>query len=208
MKFPLLLDKSLIEIYHYQKMLTIMKLKYYSSSLLLLSLLWSCTHISDSTNTEEQAYFPVKEFVEVQIPKLNGKSVTKIININGKKEKSEITPTQEEWMKELDFFLQIDINKPIFSSSYDTQRSEKYLIHELKEGEKAKIKKIVVHYINGKVKEISFVLKTQNPFYSSQTRGVLMIHGLTGEIDTYTLENIQEIVFFSPNRMIISASIK
>lgn len=185
-----------------------MKLKYYTSSLLLLSLLWGCTHISDSPNTSEPAYFPVKEFVEVQIPKLNGKSVFKVININGEKEESEITPTQEEWMKELDFFLQIDINKPIFSDAYDTQRSEKYLIHELKEGEKGKIKKIVVHYINGEVKEISFVLKTQNPFYSSQTRGVLMIHGLTGEIDTYTLENVQEIVFFRPNRMIISASIK
>lgn len=185
-----------------------MKLKYYSISLLLLSLLWSCTHISDSTNTAEPAYFPVKEFVEIQIPKLNGKSIIKEISINGKIEKSEKTPSTEEWMKELDFFLQADINKPILSGSYETQRSEKYLIHELKEGEKGKIKKIVVQYRGEEIKEISFLSKTQNPFYSSQTRGVLMFHGLTGEIDQYSLENTQEIVFSKPNRMIISASIK
>ena len=185
-----------------------MKLKIYSSSMLILSILWSCTNISDSNRAVETNYFPVKEFVEVQIPKLNGKSVIKEININGEKEKSKKTPTQEEWIKELDFFLQADINSPVLSDSYDTQRSEKYLIHELREGEKGKIKKIVVQYMDEQVKELSFVLKTENPFYSSQTRGVLMFHGLTGEIDQYVLESIQEVVFSKPNKMIVRASIR
>lgn len=185
-----------------------MKLKIYSSSMLFLSILWSCTNISDSNSAVESNYFPVKEFVEVQIQKLNGKSVIKEININGEKEKSKKTPTQEEWIKEFDFFLQADINSPVLSDSYDTQRSEKYLIHELREGEKGKIKKIVVQYMDEQVKELSFVLKTENPFYSSQTRGVLMFHGLTGEIDQYILESIQEVVFSKPNKMIVRASIR
>jgi hypothetical protein len=185
-----------------------MKVKYYASSLLIMSVLWSCTNISDSTSTEDSAYFPVKEFIEVKIPKLEGKSVLKEININGEKERSETTPTMDEWMKEFDLFIQADINRPVLSGAYDTQRSEKYLIHSLKEGEKGKIKKIVVQYVGEHISQLSFISKTENPFYSSQVRGVLMFHGLTGEIDQYSLENIQEVVFSKPNKMIVSASIR
>ncbi|MFD2200453.1 hypothetical protein ACFSKV_02670 [Shivajiella indica] len=183
-------------------------MRYYSSLLLMLSIFWSCSNISNTNGTEETAYFPFKDFVEVQIPKLEGKSVYKVININGKKETSQITPTQEEWMKDLDSFLQVDINKPALSGAYETQKSEKYLIHELKEGEKGKIKKIVVQYEGGEVKQISFISKTENPFYSSQSRGVLMFDGETGEIFQYSLENIQEIIFSKPNKMIVNASVE
>jgi hypothetical protein len=185
-----------------------MKVKYYASGLLILSILWSCTNISDSNSTSETNYFPVKEFIEVQIPKLEGKSVIKEIIINGEKERSEITPSIDEWMKEFDLFIQADINRPILSGAYDSQRSEKYLIHSLKEGEKGKVKKIVVQYVGEHISQISFISKTENPFYSSQVRGVLMFHGLTGEIDQYSLENIQEVVFSKPNKMIVSASIR
>jgi hypothetical protein len=185
-----------------------MKAKYYASSLIILTMLWSCTNISDSNSSEGTTYFPIKEFIEIQISKLEGKSIAKEIIINGKKERSETTPTMDEWVKEFDLFIQSDINRPLLSGAYDTERSEKYLIHSLKEGEKGKVKKIVVQYVGEHISQISFISKTENPFYSSQVRGVLMFHGLTGEIDQYSLENIQEVVFSKPNKMIVSASIK
>lgn len=184
-----------------------MNVKYYLSSLLVLSMCWSCSNISDSAKGVETSYFPIKEFVEAKIPVIEGKTLRKEININGKNETTTDIPNAEEWLKELDFFLQADINKAVLANAYETERSEKFLIHELKEGEKGKVKKLVIQYLNGEVKQISFNALTKNPFYSSKTRGVLVLHSETREIDQYTIENIQEVVFSKPNKLVISATV-
>lgn len=184
-----------------------MKLNSLFSSIFLLFFIWGCSNLSEGDVDNEPAYFPIKEFVEVVAENSVGKKLSKEVNINGEKDRVTTTPTSEEWLKELGFFMEADINNPAFAQSYHTERSESVLIHELKEGEKGKVKKIVVKYIEGKVKEISFRSKTENPFYSSKTRGVMIFHSEYGELDQFSIENIQEVVFSKPNKLIISASI-
>lgn len=185
-----------------------MKLKYYLFVILISVISWSCGVDSGSNNGEEVIYFPLKEFVEVNAEKLQGKSLIKEVNVNGQKENFTVTPSDEEWLKELDFFIQTDINRPSLANAYETQKSERYLIHSLKEGEKGKVKKIVVEYFEGNVKLISFQTKSENPFYSSQTRGVLSMHGVTGLIDSFSVETFQEVIFSKPNRMVVTGHVK
>ncbi|MBW3467676.1 hypothetical protein [Arthrospiribacter ruber] len=184
-----------------------MKLKYLISSLTLLWWLAACTDISNDRDSNEPAYFPIKEFTEVAVEKAYGKKLVKEVNINGQKDRTTTSPTEEEWLQELSFFLDADINRPALAQSYQTQRSESTLVHELKEGEKGKVKKMTVKYLEGNVKEVSFRSETKNPFYTSQTRGVLIFHSESGKLDQYSVENIQEVVFSRPNKVIISASI-
>lgn len=182
-------------------------MKYFFSSVIFLTLLWGCNNISESGKSEEPSYFPVKEYVEVHAAKLDGKTLYKEVTINGETEKTEGPVTVDQLMKELDFFIKADINSPALSDAYDTERSRRYLIHTLKEGAKGKVKKIVVQYYDEDVKEISFHMKTENPFYESETRGVLLWHASLWLIHQYNIEHYQKVKFMKPNRMIIKGDI-
>lgn len=182
-------------------------MKYYLL-LISISLIISGCSVSDSNISEsESVYFPLKDYFEVQALQLDGKGVNKEITVNGEREKIQKALSSEEWLKELEFFIQADINRPSLAGSYETKRSEKALIHELKPGEKGKIQRIVVNYNGKEVKDISFVSKSDNLFYSTETRGILYNQSLTGIIDNYVIETMQKVVFLKPNKIIITASI-
>lgn len=185
-----------------------MKVRNYLLPVFMFALFWSCSGNLGTAGGEEANYFPVKDFIEVQAQKLSGRTIYKEVNVNGEKESSTQVLNEEDWLKELDFFIQADINRPALASAYETQRSDRFLIHELKEGEKSKIKKVVVEYVRGDMKQISFQSKTENPFYTSQTRGIVILHGQTGLIDNFSVETIQEVIFSKPNKIVISAHVK
>lgn len=169
---------------------------------------WSCqTEDQGQKSKSEPAYFPLKEFVEVQAAKSSGKSIRKMVVINGEKETSEIVRNENDWLQELDFFIGADINTNALSQSYNTERSPEALIHTLKDGENGRIKKIVVKYEGGQVKSVSFHAKTENLIYTSETRGVLFTQAITGNLDNYVIENTQEVVFLKPNRLVVNASV-
>ncbi len=155
----------------------------------------------------EPAYFPLKEFIEVQAKRLDQKGISKLVEIKGTLQKVEEKLSEEEWLLELDLFLQADINKSALGQSYDIHRSEEYLIHELKPGENGKIKKLVFRYEGDQVKEISFQAETDNMFYNSKTRGVLYTHSKTGLLEQINIEAIQKVVFLTPNKMVIKGSV-
>jgi hypothetical protein len=185
-----------------------MKLRIYLIALVIGFVCWGCNEDTGSDSREESIYFPMKEFVEVHADKIKGKSLIKEVNVNGQKEMTTITPSAEDWLDELDFFIQADINRPALASAYQTEKSDRFLIHTLKEGEKGKVKKIVIEYLKGDIKQVSFQSQSKTPFYTSKTRGLIAIHGVTGLIDNYSVENIQEVIFSKPNRMVISGHVK
>ncbi|TVP48285.1 MAG: hypothetical protein EA341_11200 [Mongoliibacter sp.] len=184
-----------------------MKSKYLLCSFVLLLSLWGCSNISEEGESNEPIYFPLKEFVEVLVENVEGKSLLKEVIINGERERVTTIPSEEEWLKELSFFIEADINSPALAQSYKTDRSENILVHELKEGEKGKVKRIVVKYHEDKVTQISFRMKTENPFYSSETKGLLVFHAESGKLDQFSIDNYQDVVFSKPNKLIISASV-
>jgi hypothetical protein len=168
--------------------------------------IWSCGENTNLAN-EEAIYFPLKDYIEVKTQNLDSTYVVKEITINGEKERVEKIMGTEDWIRELELFTQADLNRPSLAKSYETKRSKEYLIHELKPGEKAKIQKVVVRYEDEIIKELSFHAKSENPFYQSETRGVLFNRSNTGDLDHYILDSYQKVVFMKPNRMVIRASI-
>ncbi|WP_194973696.1 hypothetical protein [Aquiflexum lacus] len=182
-------------------------MKYY---LLLISigfLVIGCSVGENKPGLSEPVYFPLKDYFEVQALQLDGKGVSKEITVNGEKEKIKKTLDSDGWLREFEFFIEADINSSSLAGSYETRRSEKAIIHELKPGEKGKIKRIVVNFDGEEVKDISFVSRTENLFYSSETRGVIYNQSLTGKLDNYVVETMQKVVFLKPNKMIITAAI-
>ncbi|MDO9552740.1 hypothetical protein [Rhodonellum sp.] len=181
----------------------------FSFSLILVVFLLGCNGGKDQAKVldTEPAYFPIKEFIEDQAKRLDKKGVRKRIEIKGKSQDVEKTLTTEDWLVELDFFVKADINRSSLANSYKTQRSEKFLIHELKPGEKGKVKKIVVGYEDKLIKQISFQMETDDTFYHSGTRGVLYTHSETGLLDQFSIEGTQKVIFFSPNKITVKASV-
>lgn len=181
----------------------------YLFSLVLVVFLLGCNGEKDQARilNTESAYFPIKEYIEDQAKKLDKKGVRKHIEVKGKSQDVEKTLSAEDWLLELDFFVKADINKSSLANSYETQRSDKFLIHELKPGEKGKVKKIVVGYEGKLIKQISFQMETDDTFYTSETRGVLYTHSETGLLDQFSIEGIQKVIFFPPNKITVKASV-
>src|SRR5690554_4756885 len=91
-------------------------------------------------------YFPLKAFVEKQVKLLDGAKVSKSIAIKGEEDHIEVFMDAEAWRKELDIFIQSDINKASLASSYDIEESPGLTIHRLKPGEKSSIQEIRIAY--------------------------------------------------------------
>lgn len=183
-----------------------MNLKVFCSLLLLILVSAGCR--VESTDEIKAAYFPIADYIEVIAEELVGKTLIKEVRVNGKNERMTTQPTFEEWLQELDFFLKADINTASLANSYETTKQGDILTHELKPGERNKVKKIVVKYRNENIQEITFLIETTNPFYTSMTKGVLIHHGETGKVDQYAIENVQDVLFAKPNHLSIFGSIQ
>lgn len=178
--------------------------------ILLISLgffISGCTVGDSNPNEVEPIYFPLKDYFEVQALQLDGKGIIKEVTVNGEKEMIQKNLDSDGWSKEFEFFIQADINRASLAGAYDTKKSEKTIIHELKPGEKGKVQRIVINYLGKEIRDISFVSKTSNIFYTTETKGILFNQSQTGKPDNYLVETMQKVVFLKPNKMLISASI-
>ena len=184
-----------------------MRMKHNFIAVLILIIVVGCSSENEAGKQSETVYFPLKDYIEVTASGLEGVGIIKELNVNGEKEIIRDTLTSENWLKELDFFIKADISRPSLSASYETQRSPEYLIHTLKEGEKGEVQKIVVKFEEKIIKEVSFVIKNSNMFYNSEIRGVIFNQSLTGKLDHYAVETIQQVIFLKPNKMILKASV-
>lgn len=183
-------------------------MKYLNYIAVLILLIVGCTESNKTVQESEVLYFPLKDYVDVLALKLDGRVLNKEVTFNGEKETFIDTLNSENWLQELDFFIQADINKPSLKSAYDTQKTDRAITHQLKKGEKGKTKKIVVNYRGGEVKDITFISSSSNLFYTTETKGIIYNQSLNGEFDSYMVETTQKVIFFKPNKMIVIGSVK
>ncbi|AWW30508.1 hypothetical protein DN752_10435 [Echinicola strongylocentroti] len=181
--------------------------------MLLLGLLFSCDNGEKqplANPTQIDKYFPLKDFVINQLDKLNNHQVQKVTVINGEEETTEVTLTKEQWRKELDAFIQADINKAANSTAYEEQKNGKEKVYRLKPEAKGNIKEIKVTYLSpdsNKVMEVTFVAKSENFFYESSTTGTLHFNESTGLISTYSVAGTQKVWFLSPNEIRVQGKV-
>ncbi|GGF34738.1 hypothetical protein [Echinicola rosea] len=181
--------------------------------MLLLGLLFSCDNGEKqplANPTQIDKYFPLKSFVVNQLDELKDHKVRKTTMINGTEEAMEVTLSKEQWRKELDAFIQADINKAANSTAYEEQKNGKENIYRLKPEAKGNIKEIKVTYLSAntdKVKQVTFLAKSKNLFYESSTKGTLTIDESTGVISTYSVAGTQKVWFLSPNEILVKGNV-
>jgi hypothetical protein len=136
-----------------------------------LYLFISCQSATDTTQIS--TYFNLKGFIETQIKELNKRKplVKKRMSIDGASDSKEITDIN--WAKELELFLQADLNKQAYQLSYDiSQPAPNTFLYTLKKGEKLPIKtlKVVVDEVSKQPKRIEVVQTEENKLYQSEKR--------------------------------------
>src|SRR5690554_2500493 len=127
---------------------------------LLLGLLWSCEQGKQQpldNPTQIDKYFQLKDFVEGQVSRLDHATVRKTMGIKGEQEVLQQQFNSDEWRRELDVFVQADINKASLASAYETIKNDTLTLHQLKPGEKSSVQEISVSYQAGKINRISFI---------------------------------------------------
>ncbi len=170
----------------------------------LIALLTAC----DVTTTEQQpnVYFDTKTVIDTQITLLNRAKpmVQKTVLLDNRNQTQRLTDI--DWKHELDLFLQADINKPAFRTSYTINRPDSltYLYRVKPDPKKLAVQSltIVLDSATRKPARITATLQSQNPLYKSERR-LLLECGQTKtrqwRVTHYRVEGFRELTFFGRN---------
>lgn len=171
---------------------------------LLILFLGACSKTEQApldNPTQLNKYFPMARFVQEQISLLDGKEVSKKITIQGKEETLTMEMDAEEWRKELDLFIQADINKNSLATSYTTQDNEQLLQHTLIPGEKGEIQTMTIHRSGEIINRVDFSFKKKNLFYLSEGSGSLEMTFDGKRLSSYQVNGYQKVWFLPANIM-------
>ena len=178
--------------------------------LLLVAILISCKKdekLAFANPTQIDAYFPLSDFLQESVGKLEFAEVVKEIRFNDDTEIVDFTLDSLAWRQELDFFFQADINKAALASSYETKGEPGLLIHQLKPNEKGVIKLIKVRKQSGKVVAITVLSVISNLFYKSTVEGMIKMDD-NEEVSSYELSGDQKVWFLQATKFHVEGKVK
>ncbi len=151
-------------------------------------------------------YFQLEEFITEQAMLLEGNQLSKAVQFGETEEQIMLIPSKEEWLQELDFFIQADINRPALAASYEVSKTDGQITYTLKKGEKSKLKTLVIKLdSDGYPTKVDFEMMGSNTFYESKTEGWLTVDTTSGLIDAFKINGEQKVVFLSPISMEVKA---
>lgn len=129
------------------------------------------------------------------------------MTIKGKEEAIIKVMDADEWRKELDLFIQADINKNSLAASYTTQETPQLLRHILIPGEKGEIQMMTVHRSEDKISRVDFSFKKENLFYVSEGSGSLKMTADGNRLSSYEVNGYQKVWFLPANIMFTEGKI-
>jgi hypothetical protein len=159
--------------------------------LFLLLLNWNC---SQNQENSEIVYFDLKGLITKQIQVLNQNQphLKKLWQIGSKKETKEFEKT--DWSRELEVFVEADINKSGLKNSYEILKNKDTEKFTLKKGESAPIKYILITKDQkGNPVRIELESSMNNYLFDSKSMLVLKFEG--ENLKYYSAEGYQKLFF-------------
>ena len=159
---------------------------------------------------QPNVYYDVAGFVQNQTKALSDAKplVSKQVQINN--DKSQHKTSDIDWTRELELFLQADINKPALRNSYQITRPDsttyQYTLKPTEERLTVRSLLVRLDAQTQQPRQIEAVLATSNPLYTSERRILLEGKPTTGaswSIHHYRLTGFQQLPFFDKSTFFV-----
>ncbi|GAA4407192.1 hypothetical protein GCM10023187_27470 [Nibrella viscosa] len=169
----------------------------------IFGFLTSCDNPAKQSQTNR--YFDVAGYIQRQIDTLAQQkpTVMKRLLVEGEVNQKQVNDIN--WGRELELFLQADINKPAYRNSYIiNQPNPLTWQYRLKAGEKLPVQAltVVLDSLYRKPSRIEALLVTDNPLYQSERRLLLESDAGAGQhwqLRHYRIDGFQQLTFFDRN---------
>jgi len=172
----------------------------------LLAALCACQ--PDSEANQAKTYYDLKGFLEQQIQQLNAQKpqVLKETAVGNAHDRQ--TTSTIDWAKELELFLQADLNKSAFKLSYTTTRPDSNTYeYRLKPTEKLLVKYLKIKVNNSrKVAFMEATVKQQNKLYDSEKHLLLTCAKTASgiwQLKTYEVSGFQKLAMSDKNTFLM-----
>jgi hypothetical protein len=175
----------------------------------VISLLTFCTLLSacneEVKENQVKKYFDLKGLIDKQIKTLNTQKpvVQKIVVIADSSENQSVKAI--DWSKELELFMQADLNKPAFIQSYQVDSSSMGVKYTLKESEKLPVKYLNISRSGEDGIIVEALINNDNYLYETERHLKLSIKN--SELTNYQIDGFQKIVFGNKKTFRINGNI-
>lgn len=174
------------------------------SSLIFCALLSACNEEVKENQTNK--YFDLKGLIESQIKTLNKqKPVVQKSILIAEKSENQVVKTID-WAKELELFIQADLNKPAFIQSYQVDSSSTGVKYTLKETEKLPVKYLNITKVGTEGINIEALVNNENYLYETERHLKLSLKN--NQATDYQINGFQKIVFGEKKNFKINGVIK
>ena len=174
----------------------------------LLSALVFLTSCGGNSQTETVSkYYDLKSFTENIVQNLSETKpdVSKQWLYNSEKEEKRTNDI--DWEKELKLFLDSDINKSSYVTSYDSVVTADKITYTLKASEKVPVKELAIAFDSLKTpKSILSVKESENYFFKTKTRSTLNLEN--GQLQSYSISAVQKLLWFSADSSFIEGKLQ
>lgn len=170
----------------------------------LIVLTISCQN--PQADSQTKTYYDLAGFIKNQIQELTKSKiqVQKRVFLDDKKE--EVKLDKIDWEKELELFIQADLNKQAYQLSYDKVENDSLVVYQLKNGEKLPVSRLEMAFDNKRnPKRIEAKLNTKNYLYESSKTLKMILEN--NRIQNYKIEGWQELFIGSKKIFSIEGNI-
>lgn len=165
----------------------------------------ACTN--NENKIQSKIYYDLAGLMNQQISDLSAKKplVEKIVALADKQERIETKDI--DWNKELELFLQADLNKQSYQSGYTIDIKDKRVSYLLKEGEKLPVKQLMIEFDDKDLpKHIEATMHTSNYLYESDKK--LIADLVNNQLKNYKIGGDQQLFIGSKKTFSIEGRIK
>jgi hypothetical protein len=172
--------------------------------LTICALLNACNE--EVKENQVKKYYDLKGLIDKQIKILNTQkpSVQKTVLMSNSTENQLVKTI--DWAKELELFMQSDLNKPAFVQSYQVDSSSMGVKYTLKETEKLPVKYLNVNRLGEDGISIEAYINTNNYLYETERHLKLSLRN--NQLTDYQIDGFQKIVFGNKKVFKINGTIK